>query len=272
MNQLKYHLGSKAVEVDSAGNIIDYVLYSPFGEPLKKNNYQPQWNECLGYIDKEKDRESRLGDHGVRKYDYEIGRFTSVDPLWEKYTGWTGYQYSLNNPVNYLDRDGKKVTNNLTDGSPMSNLINDVYAKSPTFKTMFDALQKTTYPITYKFGELPKGEYGTHNVFVDKRKTVIAPGVNIPPIYEKIEITRVEIIIDNNKNDIHNEVEILGHETNHGHQLFLSPLIFWRYDELVNNSKIRQENNKLETGGEYNGFNFQGSYPIGLQIYGEYIK
>ena len=39
---------------------------------------------------------SKLGDHGVRKYDYEIGRFTSVDPLWEKYTGWTGYQYSLN--------------------------------------------------------------------------------------------------------------------------------------------------------------------------------
>ena len=90
------HLGSKAVEVDSAGNIIDYVLYSPFGEPLKKNSYQPQWNERLGYIDKEKDRESKLGDHGVRKYDYEIGRFTSVDPLWEKYTGWTGYQYSLN--------------------------------------------------------------------------------------------------------------------------------------------------------------------------------
>ena len=22
--------------------------------------------------------------------------YTSVDPLWEKYTGWTGYQYSLN--------------------------------------------------------------------------------------------------------------------------------------------------------------------------------
>ncbi len=98
------HLGSKAVEVDSVGNIIDYVQYSPFGEPQKKNNYQPQWNERLGYIDKEKDRESMLGDHtstslsasGIRKYDYEIGRFTSVDPFWEKYTGWTGYQYSLN--------------------------------------------------------------------------------------------------------------------------------------------------------------------------------
>ena len=61
-----------------------------------KNNYQPQWNERLGYIDKEKDRESKLGDHGVRKYDYKIGRFTSVDPLWEKYVGWTGYQYGGN--------------------------------------------------------------------------------------------------------------------------------------------------------------------------------
>ncbi|HRP03217.1 MAG TPA: RHS repeat-associated core domain-containing protein [Candidatus Kapabacteria bacterium] len=108
------HLGSKAVEVDSVGNIIDYVLYSPFGEPLKKNSYQPQWNERLGYIDKEKDRESKLGDHtstllsagGVRKYDYEIGRFTSVDPLWEKYTGWTGYHYTRNNPINRIDFSG----------------------------------------------------------------------------------------------------------------------------------------------------------------------
>ncbi|HRP03208.1 MAG TPA: RHS repeat-associated core domain-containing protein [Candidatus Kapabacteria bacterium] len=67
-----------------------------------------------GYIGKEKDIESSLTAHtstllsagGVRKYDYEIGRFTSVDPLWEKYTGWTGYQYSGNNPVNLVDRDG----------------------------------------------------------------------------------------------------------------------------------------------------------------------
>ncbi|HRP03209.1 MAG TPA: RHS repeat-associated core domain-containing protein, partial [Candidatus Kapabacteria bacterium] len=109
------HLDSKAVEVDSAGNIIDYVQYSPFGEPLEKNNYQPQWNERLGYIDKEKDRESKLGDHGVRKYDYEIGRFTSIDPLWEKYTGWTGYQYSLNNTVNASDGNGLLVENH--DGS-----------------------------------------------------------------------------------------------------------------------------------------------------------
>ena len=39
----------------------------------------------LGYIGKEKDKENSLADHGVRKYDDGIGRFTSIDPLWEKY-------------------------------------------------------------------------------------------------------------------------------------------------------------------------------------------
>ena len=77
--------------------------YNPFGEPLMKNNYQPQWNERLGYIDKEKDRESKLSDHCVRKYDYKIGRFTSADPLWEEYTGWTGYQYGGNKINRIID-------------------------------------------------------------------------------------------------------------------------------------------------------------------------
>ncbi|HRP03163.1 MAG TPA: RHS repeat-associated core domain-containing protein [Candidatus Kapabacteria bacterium] len=47
-----------------------------------------------------------LSAGGVRKYDYEIGRFTSVDLLWEKYTGWTGYQYTRNNPINRIDYNG----------------------------------------------------------------------------------------------------------------------------------------------------------------------
>jgi RHS repeat-associated protein len=48
------------------------------------------------YIYKEQDNESKLADHGVRKYDYDLGRFLSIDKLWEKYYGWTPYQYSMN--------------------------------------------------------------------------------------------------------------------------------------------------------------------------------
>ena len=50
---------------------------------------------------------NRFADHGVRKYDYDIGRFTSSDVLFEKYAGWTPYQYSANNPINLVDGNGK---------------------------------------------------------------------------------------------------------------------------------------------------------------------
>ncbi len=49
-----------------------------------------------------------MGDFGVRKYDEDIGRFTSIDPLFEKYNGWNPYQYSANNPVNLFDDNGKE--------------------------------------------------------------------------------------------------------------------------------------------------------------------
>jgi len=62
--------------------------------------------ERLAYIDKEKDQESNLGVHGVRKYDYETGRFTSTDVLWEKYAGWSPYHYSHNNPISRKDGNG----------------------------------------------------------------------------------------------------------------------------------------------------------------------
>ena len=32
--------------------------------------------------------EQIFADHGVRKYDYDIGRFASTDVLFEKYAGW----------------------------------------------------------------------------------------------------------------------------------------------------------------------------------------
>ncbi len=33
--------------------------------------------------------------------------YVCTDPLFEKYAGWTPYQYSGNNPVNLLDDNGK---------------------------------------------------------------------------------------------------------------------------------------------------------------------
>ena len=45
------------------------------------------------------DKESNLADHGVRKYENEVGVFTSIDPLWEDYRSWSPYQYTGNNTM-----------------------------------------------------------------------------------------------------------------------------------------------------------------------------
>jgi RHS repeat-associated protein len=91
--------------VDGGGNITGGHDYKPFG-----GTFGIGWGtNRQGYIGQENDIESRLADHGVRKYDYKTGRFMSVDPLWGEYLGLTPYHYAGNNPVMFLDPEGTHV-------------------------------------------------------------------------------------------------------------------------------------------------------------------
>ena len=97
------HLGSNRVTLENTGSVVTTTDYEPFGKAIA--GVPPR----KGFIDKEKDQESGLGDFGVRKYDDEIGRFTSPDPLWEKYRAWSPYSYSANNPVIFVDPNGREI-------------------------------------------------------------------------------------------------------------------------------------------------------------------
>lgn len=108
------HLGSVIttfrVDENDNGQVVSKNYFNVDGREIELNIQVSDKRETrFGFIGKENDVESGLGDFGVRKYSQEIGRFTSVDKLWEKYYAWSPYQYSMNNPVNYNDPNGELV-------------------------------------------------------------------------------------------------------------------------------------------------------------------
>ncbi|MBK9378649.1 MAG: RHS repeat-associated core domain-containing protein [Saprospiraceae bacterium] len=50
---------------------------------------------------------SGLYDFGARYYDPRLSVWFGVDPLAEKYPGWSPYNYTLNNPIRMIDPDGR---------------------------------------------------------------------------------------------------------------------------------------------------------------------
>jgi RHS repeat-associated protein len=106
MYQITDNLGSvrSVVELNlhNRGVTIKSFDYKPFGDSLAGNDLIPR----LGYDGEEKDKENSYVAMGARQYDPAIGRFLSVDPLFEKFTEQTTYQYAFNSPLTWKDPSG----------------------------------------------------------------------------------------------------------------------------------------------------------------------
>ncbi|MDH6310482.1 RHS repeat-associated protein [Dysgonomonas sp. PFB1-18] len=110
------HLGNTRTVQDQDGTFIQRKYYYPFGagfpENCKENARQP-----YKYNGKELDQMHRLDwyDYSARHYDPALGRFTTVDPLAEKYYSWSPYAYVMNNPLKYIDPTGMAPDSIQTD-------------------------------------------------------------------------------------------------------------------------------------------------------------
>ncbi|RQO31195.1 hypothetical protein DBR32_10425 [Taibaiella sp. KBW10] len=93
-----------------SGQVLEEDHYYPFGLTLAQTSAggTPQPYKYNG-----KELEKSFGletyEYGARQYDPQIARWKGVDPLANKYYGISPFVYVANNPVKYIDPDGKKI-------------------------------------------------------------------------------------------------------------------------------------------------------------------
>lgn len=104
---LQDHLGNNRVVAKSDGTVVQTTHYYPYGMSFAEGTFADK--QPYKYNDKELDTENGLNlyDYDARQMDVIFGRFTSVDPMAEKYYSVSLYVYCSNNPINQIDPDGR---------------------------------------------------------------------------------------------------------------------------------------------------------------------
>ena len=98
------HLGSTRSLVDEAGAVTAAYDYWPYGKVLASSGTGFTHFRFTGH---ERDAESSLDYMLNRNYAYNIGRFLRPDPMQDAYPGISPYAYANNNPLKYVDPDGR---------------------------------------------------------------------------------------------------------------------------------------------------------------------
>ena len=103
------YLGNVDMITNDNGHIHQYFVYSPFGENMYQYNRNSDFNSRYKFNGKELDEETGNGYYGARYYNPKISVWLSVDPLAHKYPSSTPYNFVLNNPIHFVDPDGRVV-------------------------------------------------------------------------------------------------------------------------------------------------------------------
>ena len=104
------HLGSVRSMADEDGNVLQQNLYyargGAWGDVCTAPGFQ-SYKYCGKYLDRKHGLD--LYDYGARLYDPAAAFWTSPDPLYEKHYNISPYAFCNNNPVTFIDPDGRFI-------------------------------------------------------------------------------------------------------------------------------------------------------------------
>ena len=104
------------------------------------------------YNGKELDRTHGLDwyDYGARHMAPDAGRFTTIDPMAEKYYHLSPYAYCANNPVRYVDPNGTDIWDIDVNG----NVVNSTKTDEYDMIRMVNSNQEIGASFEFKFGTI----------------------------------------------------------------------------------------------------------------------
>ena len=104
------HLGSvRAVVNGTSGAVVETCDYYPFGGRWNDSAALTDAANRYRYNSKEEQAlfSTPYSDYGARQYHATTGSWLSIDPLADKYYSISPYAFCANNPINFVDTDGK---------------------------------------------------------------------------------------------------------------------------------------------------------------------
>jgi RHS repeat-associated protein len=103
------YLGNVDLITERDGYTHEFFMYNPWGEEMHQWNANTYaFTSPYRFNAKELDPETGLAYYGARYYQNKLGMWLSVDPLAHKFPWISGYAAFNNNPIVYVDPDGRE--------------------------------------------------------------------------------------------------------------------------------------------------------------------
>ncbi|MEO9484968.1 MAG: DUF6443 domain-containing protein [Ekhidna sp.] len=173
-------------------DVVSTQDYYPFGLTFNATSRTASTPQKFLYNNKELQEGTDWLDYGARMYQPEVGRFFNQDRYAEKYMNFNPYQYTLNNPILYVDVNGDSVNVAEKYRDQMTSALSAVFglkasdfsyseAGNLIFNGSTDDLSKEEAAVFGDFSTV-LNEKTTTNIVFEKQHSVIDNDGNKIPI------------------------------------------------------------------------------------------